>query len=451
MNVIFNNNNSNRPIVNKSQSKEKNKNYIAVFSNLKTSQNRYLSEKQRNLTKFNSQKKMKKNDNKMKNHKESINSGILVSFNDNNSNNIKIKNYTNLLSNPSKGARHKNTSQSLSKPKLEIEINNINSSNNLGTNMTRFSNSKKYKKNISEHDLVNNILNTFTNYNNSKGINIKLNFSSKKKINNDNNNNKIHKKCDTVTDNNKRQKQDKSNINKMRERTRRSSETKLFRSSSGFSSSNNHLAQTNSFFNNIHHQNQIGHISTCTNYPDWTNSNFGNIVKLSTQKNNRNNNKSKNKNNNKGPIIGKIIKNYKNNDLNCIFNMNLIPPVTPLNNIQDYFKNLYKIEYNSENKVKKTNRKNKKENDNNNEYREKEEKGRERERERERDTRTKNNDDYSQSKNTMTKTNDISKIKKEKDSIDNQKYSGDSPEEIHFYVITSIQNGKNMEFNLIRK
>lgn len=45
----------------------------------------------------------------MKNHKENINNGILVSFNDNNSNNIKIKNYTNLLSNPSKGAKKKNT------------------------------------------------------------------------------------------------------------------------------------------------------------------------------------------------------------------------------------------------------------------------------------------------------------------------------------------------------
>lgn len=59
MNAIFNNN-SKRPIANLSKSKEKNKNYIAVFSNLKTSQNRYLSEKQRNLTKFNSQKKIKK-------------------------------------------------------------------------------------------------------------------------------------------------------------------------------------------------------------------------------------------------------------------------------------------------------------------------------------------------------------------------------------------------------
>ena len=130
--------------------------------------------------------------------------------------------------------------------------------------------------------------------------------------------------------------------------------------------------------------------------------------------------------------------------------MNLMPPVTPLSNIQDYFKHLYKIEYNSEskeNRAKKTNRKNKKDNDNNNEYRGKEEKGRDKDR----DLRTKNNDDYSQSKNTMTKTNDISKIKREKDSIDNQKYCSDSPEEIHFYVITSIQNGKNMECNLIRK
>ena len=51
----------------------------------------------------------------------------------------------------------------------------------------------------------------------------------------------------------------------------------------------------------------------------------------------------------------------------------------------------------------------------------------------------------------MTKTNDISRIKKEKDSIDNVKYSNDSPEEIHFYVISSIQNGKNMENNLVKK
>ena len=63
--------------------------------------------------------------------------------------------------------------------------------------MTRFSNIKNIKK-ISEHDLVNNILKIFTDYNNSEGINIKLNFQSKKILNNDNNNNnnKIYQKCD---------------------------------------------------------------------------------------------------------------------------------------------------------------------------------------------------------------------------------------------------------------
>ena len=78
----------------------------------------------------------------MKNH-----SGILVSFNDNNTNNIKIKIYPNLLSNPSKGAQHKNTNQNLSKPKLEIEINNININNNRNKFDEIFKH-KKYKKNI---------------------------------------------------------------------------------------------------------------------------------------------------------------------------------------------------------------------------------------------------------------------------------------------------------------
>jgi hypothetical protein len=62
-----------------------------------------------------------------------------------------------------------------------------------------------------------------------------------------------------------------------------------------------------------------------------------------------------------------------------------------------------------------------------------------------------NNDDYTNSKNTMTKTNDISKIKKDKDSINIIKFYNDSPEEIHFYVISSIQNGKNMEYSLMKK
>ncbi len=51
----------------------------------------------------------------------------------------------------------------------------------------------------------------------------------------------------------------------------------------------------------------------------------------------------------------------------------------------------------------------------------------------------------------MTKTSDISKIKKEKESINNIKYYNDTPEEIHFYVISSIQNGKTLENSLYKQ
>ena len=167
------------------------------------------------------------------------------------------------------------------------------------------------------------------------------------------------------------------------------------------------------------------------------------MVKTTTKKNSYNKNKNK-KNSSKGPLIGKIIKNYKNNDLNCIFNMNLIPPVSPINNIQDYFKNLYKIEYNSEYRVHK--------NKNSGEYKKENHNNLKRNKDKDKETKTKsNNDDYSQSKITMTKTNE-SKLKKEKDSIDNMKYCiSDTPEEIHFYIINSVQNGKNMILKLNKK
>lgn len=430
MNELFNNNIHNIANTNKSQSKAKKLNVFTMFSNIGSNQNRFLSENQRNLTNFNSQKKMKKKENmKSKPINESKNNNpILVSFSGNNFNNIKIKNYSNLISKATKVIKNKNKSHCLSKPKLEIEINNRNNSNNISTNYSKITKNKKYKKNISEHDLVNNIINTFSNYNYQKGVNIKLNFSSKKKLNTDKNNkNKTKTKSSvgTTTEANK-SKQTKS---------RHASDTKLLRSSSGYSYINSKLAQTNSFFSG-NNSNKMGYISTYGNNPDWTNSNFENIMKVSAQKNN---NCKKNKNS-KSPIIGKIIKNYKNNDLNCIFNMNLIPLVSPINNIQDYFKNLYKVEYNNDYKIKKIKNNNKKERDSNgNKNKEKEEKMR------------LNNDDYTNSKNTMTKTNDISKIKKDKDSINIIKFYNDSPEEIHFYVISSIQNGKNMEYSLMKK
>ena len=414
MNVLINNsNNNNNTRTNQSQKRQKSKNY---FSNFGSQENLYLSENQRNLTKFNSQKKIKRKES-YTNIKNNINNEILVF---NNNNNVALKNFTNLVSKTSKikkNNNNRNKSHYLSKPQLEIEINNRNNSNNVITYQSKIVNNKRYKKNISEHDLVNNILNTFTNCNFTKG-NINLNFSSNKKLSYDKSKNKTKKY------NNYDNK--KINQNKMK----LESDTKLLRSSSGYSQINN-LAQTNSFFSGKGY-NQLGYISTYGNNPDLTN-NFDNIIKISNQKISNNKHKSKN---NKGPVIGKIIKNYKNNDLNCIFNMNLIPS-THINNKQDYYKHLYKIEYNSDNRYKKIN---------NNK------KGsliiEDKDKEKEKEDRIKtNNDDYTHSKNTMTKTNDISRIKKEKESID----YNDSPEEIHFYVISSIQNSKTMENNLMKK
>ena len=419
MNEILNNNLNNNTNKNKSHSKEKNINYFSAFPNMGNNINRYLSENQRNITKFISQKKNEKIS-KNKNYKNS--EAILISFNNNNINNInniKINNYTNLITKPSKivkNSKSKKRNHYASKPKLEIEINNRNNSNNVSTNYKK-NNNKKYKKNISEHDLINNLLNTFSNYNNSKGVNIKLNFTSKKKLISDKN--KINKKGNNTVD---------TRIYKQNN-ARHISDNKLLRSSSGYSYINSNIAQTNGFYN-VNNSNQLGYISTCANIPELSNSNFTNLMKISNQKNN-NNNRNRNKSS-KGPYIGKIIKNIKNNDLNCIFNMNLIPPASQANNIQDYLKNLYNIEYNSDYRIKKN--KNKKGKDINiNENKEKE------------------RDEYTNSKNTMTKTNDISKIKKDNYSINTFKYNNDSPEEIHFYVISSIQNSKNMEFNLAQK
>ena len=444
---VFNQNNANNNIINKnsSQTKEKNKNYLAVLSNLESNKNRFFSENQRNLTTFNSQKKFTKKEmnSKNKTNNDSKLNAILVD------NNI-LKNYSNLIAKTSKCARSSKTSKSnnkshfLSKPQLEIEINNINS-NKVSKNISKITGNKKYKKNISEHDLINNLLTSFGNYNFPKSTNnTNINFSSKKKLSYDTNKNKNKAKMKRDNTFDIKMKQNKSNKNISK--TRHSSDTKLLRSSSGYSYINSHLAQTNSFLSG-NQSNHLGYISTWGNNPDLTNSNFANMIITSNKK--KANNKH-NKSGNKGPIIGKIIKNYKNNDLNCIFNMNLIPPVSPMNNMQDYLKNLYKMEYNSEYRSQKhkNNIEYKKENNSN------KKRNNDKDKDKDKETKTKsNNDDYSQSKNTntMTKTNE-SKTKKEKDSIDYIKYCiGDTPEEIHFYIINSVQNGKNMMFKLNKK
>ena len=362
--------------IQRSHSKERPQKIISAFSNFSTNKNQnnnyVLSENQRNINKLKSQKKLRQKDSCSKNLTENKHSTFFENIN---MNNIKLKNYSNIMIKTTKINRNinnnkskiktKNKSQSSLKPNLEIETPSTNTNNdNISTNThsrLNTNNNRRYRKNISEHDLVNNILNTFTNYNFPKNINPKINnypnYSNKKKFNysknksNSNNNN----------NNNNGIKKTNNNINIIRPRT--ASDTKLFRSSSGYSYINNNLFYTNSFFNGFNgdNPNQLNYLPTWGNNPDTTNSN------VNTNENNNNNNNNKTNNskqkNNKAPIIGKIIKNYKNNDLNCIFNMNLIPPVTSVNNIQDYFKNLYKVEYNSDSKNKKHEKNLKKEKD----------------------------------------------------------------------------------------
>ena len=422
--------------IQRSHSKEKPQKIISAFSNFSTNKNHnnnyVLSENQRNINKIKSQKKLRQKDSYSKNLTENKHSTF---FENNYINNIKLKNYSNLMikntkivqnmNNKSK-VKTKNKSQSLLKPNLEIETPSTNTNNdNISTNThsrLNTNNNRRYKKNISEHDLVNNILNTFTNYNFPKNINSKINsytnYSNKKKISysknklNSNNNNGIKK-----TNNN--------NINDARPRT--VSETKLFRSSSGYSYINNNLIYTNSFFNGLNGDipNQLNYLPTWGNNPEYTNSN------INTNENNNNNNKNNNskQKSNKAPIIGKIIKNYKNNDLNCIFNMNLIPPVTSVNNIQDYFKNLYKVEYNGDTRNKKHDKNIKKERDKENEG-----------------TNLKIiNEEQKKIGNNKVNINEI------KDNNNIKNFCEESVEEIHFYYIFMIQNGKNLEKNLIKK
>ena len=204
-------------------------------------------------------------------------------------------------------------------------------------------------------------------------------------------------------------------------RPRTASDTKLFRSSSGYSYINNNLFYTNSFFNGFNNDipNQINYLPTWGNNPDNTSSN------LHTNENNKNNNNNSKQKNNKNPIIGKIIKNYKNNDLNCIFNMNLIPPMTSVNNIQDYFKNLYKVEYNGD--IRRKHEKNSKKENKENEG---------------------INLKIINDENKKVGSNKINEIKSNNIT---KEFFEESVEEIHYYYVYMIQNGKNLEKKLIKK
>ena len=426
MNYHQNTPSNNMANIQRSHSKEKPQKYISAFTNFSSHKNHInniLSENQRNINKLKTQKKLGQKDSYSKNLTENKHSTF---FEYNNVNNIKLKNFSNLMIKNSKIMRNlnnksknktKNKSQSLLKPNLEIETHNSNTNNdNMSTNThsrLNTNNNRRYKKNISEYDLVNNILTTFTNYNFPKNVNPKINnftnYSTKKKVSYNKN---------KLGNNNSGIKRNNNNINPSKAKT--TSDTKLFRSSSGYSYINNNLICTNSFFNGFNGEipNQINYIPTWGNSPEYTNSN------INTNENNNNQNNSKQKNN-KAPFVGKIIKNYKNNDLNCIFNMNLIPPMTSVNNIQDYFKNLYKLEYNGDRKNKKQDKNSKKE---------------------------KENEGINlKIINEENKKVGYNKINETKNKNDIEGLCESSVEEIHYYYVYMIQGGKNLETKLIKK
>ena len=399
MNYHQNTPSNNMANIQRSHSKEKPQKYISAFTNFSSHKNHInniLSENQRNINKLKTQKKLRQKDSYSKNLTENKHSTF---FEYNNVNNIKLKNFSNLMIKNSKIMRNlnnksknktKNKSQSLLKPNLEIETHNSNTNND------------------------NMILTTFTNYNFPKNVNPKINnftnYSTKKKISYNNKN--------KLGNNNNGIKRNNNNINPSKAKT--TSDTKLFRSSSGYSYINNNLICTNSFFNGFNGEipNQINYIPTWGNSPEYTNSN------INTNENNNNQNNSKQKNN-KAPFVGKIIKNYKNNDLNCIFNMNLIPPMTSVNNIQDYFKNLYKLEYNGDRKNKKQDKNSKKE---------------------------KENEGINlKIINEENKKVGNNKINETKNNNDIEGLCESSVEEIHYYYVYMIQGGKNLETKLIKK
>ena len=105
--------------------------------------------------------------------------------------------------------------------------------------------------------------------------------------------------------------------------------------------------------------------------------------------------------------------------------MNLIPPMTSVNNIQDYFKNLYKLEYNGDRKNKKQEKNSKKEKENEG-----------------------INLKIINEENKKVGNNKINEINNNNDI---EGICEGSVEEIHYYYVYMIQGGKNLEAKLIKK
>ena len=396
--------------------KIKNINFLpTAFSDMKSNFYHYLSEKRKKGNYSRSNHKDRKSLNNSKNnnkHTHFHNDSNPHFHNDNIINttyNIQQKNFTNYFSKTAKLIKEPHSKKIFSAAKLQIN-KNINNYNIVHTD-----------NNIT--NITNNIMNFFGNYNIAKGgLSMKLSFKNKnitKKIKKINSSKKTSKSKEEIENLRKSAKKTQKN-NKSLTHIKHSSEPKLIRSSSLYSFGNN-VVQTNSFINENIKKNPLEYTS--------------------------------------GGIISKKFNNKGNKslDLNGLFQLQLSPSMSPhnmhnINNIQDYLKYLYKhcgkkekkfLKKGSNNIVKKkkiiTEPKEKK-------------------------YKTKIKHDEVVHKKNTSRSNDISnndKIIEENYESNNDYYycdrcgekseNVDGPEELHFFYVNTIQNGKKLENTFINK
>ena len=453
---------------NENNNKIKDVNNMPVFSDMKNNYYHYLSEKQRKQTYSNSNQKERKQINNSQNHNHAHNDSNPHLHDDNVINhacNIQQQNSnTNYFSKTSKFIKDSKNKKSfsVSKPQIETEINFINNGNENNANYIRIKNLKNiYNSNKLNTDnnitnITNNIMNIFGSYNIGKGgICMKLNIdnnNNKNKTKNKNNDSKKRQisKEKQKTENNEENTK-KNVINNKSLFNKQTSESKLIRSSSGYSFANN-TGYTNSFLNGNIQYNPLGYTSTGGNLTENKIINFSNIS----------GNRTKPKITKK-PIMSKITKAKKNIELNGLFHLPM-SPMSPhnINSIQDYLKNLYKYYGKNAKKNINTYKNNFASKNKNVFYKEKiitEPKDKK--------YRTKikhdevNNKKNSVSKNKETKNKKIEKNEQLKTSNNLQKNFChncgkeeriiDTPEELHFYYVTNVQNGKNFQINFTEK
>ena len=467
--TYIDNNNKQCNEKNENNNKIKEINIIPAFCDMKNNYYHYLSEKQRKATYSNSNQKEHKNVNNSQNNNHVHNDSNPHLHNDNVPNtacNIQQQNSnTNYFSKTTKLTKDPKNKKSfsVSKHKIETEINFINNCNENNANYIHIKNLKNiYNTNKLNTDnnitnITNNIMNIFGNYNIGKGgICMKLNIgdhNNKNKSKNKNNDSKKKQKSKEKQKSENIEENIKKNIiNNKSLLNKQTSESKLIRSSSGYSFANN-TGYTNSFLNGNTQYNPLGYISTGGNLTENKFANFSNIS------GNRTNQKISKK-----PVMGKITKTNKNIDLNGLFQLPMSPSMSPhnINSIQDYLKNLYKYHGKNTKKNINTYKNNAAQKNKNIIYKEKiitEPKDKK--------YRTKiKHDEIKIKKHSVSKSKDKTSNKIEKseqpktpehlqknfcDNCGKEERCIDTPEELHYFYVANVQKGKKLEYNFAGK